>query len=227
MREAKYAGLFYPKEKNVLEEKIRKNLKENISKKISGKVKAIIVPHAGYDYSAPIASTAYNLIKEKSKKQKFEKIVLIGPSHQEYFVGALTFEEDWETPLGIVKIVPAKLKKIVNDFEHSLEVQLPFLQTILKNFFLIPIIYSKILPQELLKIIPKNDLIVVSSDFSHYLKYTGAVKKDLKTIEYITKLDFENILKKGDACGLIGIATIVLMAKKNNWKPILLNYRNS
>lgn len=226
-REPMFAGSFYPAEKKVLEKTVKDFLKKNVCEKIVGRVRAIIVPHAGYAYSGLVAAKAYSLLEQKKVSQKFEKIVLLGPSHQEYFVGAKTFDNDWEIPLGIVRVIPASLNLMVNDFEHSLEVQLPFLQVVLKKFFLTPIIYSDIVPNDLLKVIPENDLIVVSSDLSHFLDYSSAKKKDLLTIQKVLDLDYNGLSELGDACGLTGLLTIVLLAKKKNWKPVLLDYKNS
>lgn len=197
-------------------------------KNVSKKIRAIIVPHAGYIYSGTVAAAAYG----STKASKAKKIILLGPSHYAYFEGAYTFSQDWKTPLGIVKVEKAPgFGAIVGDVEHSLEVQLPFLQKTLKDFVLLPIIYGEIPPEALAEkvepLVSKGAVIVASSDLSHYLPYANANKIDRETVGLIVSLDLKKFLSSGDACGKIGIAALMVLAKKMKWKPVLLDYRNS
>lgn len=224
MREAIYAGAFYPSDKKELEETIHKMLSKVKAKAGLGTVVAAIVPHAGYIYSGEIAASAYAEIGKANPK----KIVLLGPSHQEYLEGAYTFSDDWVTPLGEIKVSSANLPVIEHDAEHSLEVQVPFLQSVLKSFELVPIIYGEINGKKMAEIVEEEGgFVLVSSDFSHYLPYEYANRIDKKTVDNILSLDFEELEKSGDACGLTGIIALVILAKKRGWKPVLLDYRNS
>ncbi len=224
LRKAVYAGIFYPSEKKELEETIKEMLSKAKKKNVVGKVVAAIVPHAGYNYSGWVAAGAYNEIE----KAKPKKIVLLGPSHQEYLNEAFSFAEDWETPLGVVKVCSANLPVLKNDSEHSLEVQLPFLQSVLKDFGLVPIIYGNIGEKELADTVKNEEgFVLVSSDLSHYHPYENANKIDWTTIQKILELDVRGLAKEGDACGLTGIIALVILAKERGWKPVLLDYRNS
>ncbi len=238
-RSALCAGSFYPAGKLQLEIMIEKLLKENKpdfkkiklgSKKIDlKKVRAAIVPHAGYVYSGEIASLVYNTIKEIKPKS----VCVIGPAHQDRVEGVVTFKEYWATPFGKTECVPLpKLKVISNDNEHCIEVQLPFLQTVLgvESFEFIPALYGEITPSDLAeKISPIIDhsLLIASSDLSHYLPYEQAKVVDRITIDSIISLDTKTLVEKGDACGITGIAALCLIAKEKGWKPVFLNYKNS
>jgi hypothetical protein len=231
VREAVYAGQFYPAGKEELSKMIDDMFlagEFKSAKNISKKIRVIIVPHAGYIYSGVVAASAYDSIKASKAK----KIVLLGPSHHAYFEGAHTFSQDWETPLGIVKVEKAPgLDAIVGDVEHSLEVQVPFLQKIFEDFVLVPIIYGEINAEELGKkiepLVSKNSIIIASSDLSHYLPYADANKIDKVTVDAVVSLDLKKFLSAGDACGKIGITALLILAKKMKWKPVILDYKNS
>ncbi len=227
VRHPVYAGSFYPASKKDLTTTLQQLLSENKSNKFKGKLRALIVPHAGYIYSGPIAAFSYNALLSTLPK----KIILFGPTHHIYLQDAYSFAEDWETPIKCTKVTSADLPIIKNDKEHCLEVQLPFLQFVLKEFKFTPILYGEMDAKELADIInnemDEDSVLIASSDLSHYLNYDVAKKVDNKTIEAILKLDYDNFLKIGDACGKIGIAALIVLAKKYNWKPILLDYRNS
>ena len=113
----------------------------------------------------------------------------------------------------------------------KMKIQLPFLQTVLEDFEFTPIIYGDIDAKELADIINtelnEDSVLVASSDLSHYLSYALAKETDISTINSILKLDFDLFSRIGDACGKTGIAALILLAKKYNWKPILLDYKNS
>ena len=243
VRSAFYAGSFYPAEKEVLskmisdflkqanvqaQEKVKfKTEKESKQQKFLGKLKAIIVPHAGYIYSGATAAFAFKLIGEVKPK----RIILLGPSHYDYLEGAFGFEGVWATPLGKTKVSKSGLNIIKGDCEHSLEVELPFLQSVINDFEFVPVIYGEINPIDLGHIASelKNEetVFVISSDLSHYLSYDLAKKIDNETISAILSLNLEKFIEIGDACGKTGIAALLSLAKKNNWKAQLLDYRNS
>ncbi|MFA5931024.1 MAG: AmmeMemoRadiSam system protein B [archaeon] len=227
IRESVYAGSFYPKEKKELSSMIDSFLKKAKEKKLNGKLRALIVPHAGYVYSGNVAALGYKLLEKSNPK----KIILFGPSHHAYLEGAYSFSGSWSTPLGKTIISSADLPIIQGDKEHCLEVQLPFLQKVLKKFEFKPIIYGEISGEELADIINsemnKDSLLIASSDLSHYLSYALANKIDKETISPILEKDLEKFEKVGNACGKVGIVALIILANKNKWTPVLLEYKNS
>jgi AmmeMemoRadiSam system protein B len=230
IRKSAVEGMFYPSDADELNEMIDKFLKNAKETKIDGETKAIIVPHAGYFYSGQTAAYAYKLL-EKFKGKK--KIILLGPSHQFYFEGiAADVNEYWQTPLGKVKVIASEFDKLENAHaeEHCLEVQIPFLQKVLKEFEILPLVLCETDPKDVAeKIIPlldKDTLIVISSDLSHYHPYDEAVRLDKATNEAVEKLDYHSAESK-EACGIIPILTAIEIAKKLKWKCRLLKYMNS
>ncbi len=248
------AGQFYPEEKENLERQIEDFLNRAKIEKIEGEIVGGIVPHAGYIFSGFVASHFYKAIE----KEKFETAILIGDSHYERFEGISVFKSGkWITPLGEV-LVDENLAKELLDFsprfferdsahlfEHSLEVQIPFLQKVLKNFKILPIIFGsedkdwKDLARAILKLREKKKVIlVISSDLSHYPPYEIAKELDKKTVKEILKLDPEKFSKKADeleekykvdcvACAKDSIKTILEISKILKLKAKLLKYQNS
>ncbi len=237
IRPSVLAGTFYSSDPDQLKNQINEFLEK--AKKIKGikNPKAVIVPHAGYQYSAQVAVHAYKQLINKN----FNKIFIIGPSHRVLFQGiALTNFTDWKTPLGIIQA--SKLwKEIQNEssfsvlneihtFEHSIEVQLPFLQTILKKFTIIPLITGRIqnhkeIAGTIINYLDENSLLVISTDLSHYLSYKQAQKIDNKTNKQILNLDTE--IDHEQACGADGVIISIEIAKLLKWKVKLLDYKNS
>ncbi|MEM4329601.1 MAG: AmmeMemoRadiSam system protein B [Candidatus Bilamarchaeaceae archaeon] len=229
------AGIFYPNEENELKKMINSFIKDVKEDGLSG-LKCLIVPHAGYVYSGPIAAYGYKLLIN----QKFTNVIAVGPSHYAAFIGAAEDDNDfWQTPLGNVKISRVSsitgIKNIhcypqAHAPEHCLEVQLPFLQTILKNFTFYPLLTGEIPPtllaETLEPALDNSTLLLISSDLSHYLPYQNAVKIDRNTIKIIESLDFRNTTMI-DACGKTGIITAMHIAKSKKWKVKVLDYRNS
>jgi len=249
------AGQFYPEEEKELDQMIDEFLKNAKVPEIEGEIFGILVPHAGYVFSGPVAAYCYKAISG----QKFETVVLIGDSHYEYFDGVSVWEKgEWETPLGRVKVDEELAKEILNFskrffvkdsahlFEHSLEVQIPFLQKVLKNFKILPLIFGsenedwKDLAKAILKLMEKKKILVVaSSDLSHYPPYEVAQEADKRTIEGILTSDPEKFKEKIDtlkklfpdvdtfACAQDTIKTILEISKNKKGKAKLLNYQNS
>ncbi|MCX8179251.1 MAG: AmmeMemoRadiSam system protein B [Candidatus Aenigmarchaeota archaeon] len=229
IRKAAFAGSFYPTEKERLKKMIDNFLKNANTEEIKT-AKGFIVPHAGYIYSGQVAAYAYKIIKSLEAK----RVILLGPSHFIPFIGSSISTADyWETPLGKVKVEKVKTKFIdfpaAHTYEHSIEVQLPFLQTVLKDFTIIPISigddYYKDIAKEIRDIM-EGAIIIASSDLSHYHDYETAVKIDGKASKAITELDFKNA-EKMEACGKIGILALMKIAKDNGWKVKTLFYANS
>lgn len=233
---------FYPGNPEILKKMIYGYLDKAEVSKIEGKIKAIIVPHAGYIYSAPIAAYSYKLLKSLDREVLW-KVLLLGPSHHIPFSGAAVSPfSKWQMPFGFVDV--ADIRKEIGEKdsmpdipdcdkeEHSLEVQVPFLQMVLKNFVLYPLVLGNIrsdwLANDLVEFCKKEDVIVVaSSDLSHYLPYEEAKKIDFATSEAICNLDIDELVDHGDACGIAGILTLLHIAKALEWKCKMLDYRNS
>lgn len=238
LRPPAFAGSFYPEDEKELKNQINQYLKATVAPQdIAGDVKALIAPHAGYIYSGPVAAYGYKLIKGK----KYRNVIILGSSHRMMFPNiALTNFEFWKTPLGNMQLSPLS-KELqeethfnsldeVHAFEHSIEVQLPFLQTVLKDFRITPLATGRInnhrkIAQILKDSLNNKTLIVVSSDLSHYLPYEEANKIDKRTIKQISELDTD--IDPEQACGADGIIILMELAKLLKWKVKLLDYRNS
>jgi len=251
MRKAVVAGLFYPSEK----EELIKEIEEKFSNKKFGPKKfeamenviGVIVPHAGYVYSGYVAAHAYSKLKNQNKT-----FVIIGPNHTGLgaFV-AVSSEDYWETPLGKVKVdldfakslvknsKYAKFDNLAHSQEHSIEVQLPFLQYLFgNNFSIVPICVldqEKDVAEDLAKsllAVKKEFILIASSDFTHYEPKDSAEKKDsllIKSIESLDLEDFYYTLRYHDitACGYGAIATLMSLTKILGGKIILLKHMTS
>jgi len=228
IRRAIFSGYFYPQDKDELKKQIKfffDNIDININKKING----IIVPHAGYMYSGKTAAFAY-----KSLSKKYKRVIILGPTHTSFIYDGFCDEYDfWETPLGNVKITSVKdIDKncIPHENEHSIEVQVPFLQYVLDDFDLIPIVVgnidkniAKFLAEKLAKELDNETLLVISTDLSHFNQEEIAQKLDKHTIINILNLNFEDI----DACGVNPLKVFFEIAKIKGFEPKLLDYSTS
>ncbi|MBU2622490.1 MAG: AmmeMemoRadiSam system protein B, partial [Proteobacteria bacterium] len=244
IRKPAYAGSFYPADKSEIGQTIEiltSKAKETRFIAPSGKsLKALILPHAGYIYSGLTASHASHVLSEN----QFSKVILLGPDHRVGFTNcAISGADIYETPLGPVKIHKDAAKlRIHNELfhsipvsdknEHSLEVVLPFLQTYLKQFEIIPIVvgssnYNRI-AESIDPLLDDRTLLVASSDLSHYLSYDEATDRDKETINMILNLEKEKLIKRDNsACGKTPVLTIMSLAGKYGWKPLLIHYSNS
>ena len=193
--------------------------------------KAIIAPHAGYIYSGPVAASVYKRIDP----EKISRVVLIGPSHRVPLRGlAGSSASFWRTPLGDVPVecpafVPAN--DAAHEQEHSLEVQVPFLQTVLGNFTLLPLVVGEASAEEVADVLEKcwggpETLVVISSDLSHYESYDTAGAMDRAAADAILALD-ERGLEYDNACGLVPICGLLHLAKKKKLRAELADLRNS
>jgi AmmeMemoRadiSam system protein B len=232
------AGTFYPADKEELikmlknfENQVKEEVEEFIANHEINEIKALISPHAGYIYSGIVAMYGYKLLY--FFKKEIKDVLIAGPSHYAYFYDFIqpSFKH-WLTPLGKVKVKHLSfLPKVDEPFipEHSVEVQIPFLQYFYKDYFnLTPLLAGEVHDLEFFNRV-KNyyELFVISSDLSHYLPYEEAVKRDLRTIEFILKKDIKGFIKYGDACGREAIKSLLITAKKENWNVALLKYLNS
>lgn len=234
VRRAAVANRFYTGNVDELRKEIKKYL--DAGSKLEKYPPIIISPHAGYVFSGPVAGIGFATI-DKS----VNKVILIGPSHQKFFTGVSIPDVDaYETPLGKVPLNKADIEKLrsskivhahkdAHDLEHCLEVQLPFLQVLLSDFTIVPIITaskssSADIAGLIYPLIDNKTLVVISSDFSHYQSHREAKKTDAKSIETIMQGKVSGFL---DACGEVPIRVAMLLAKKMGLKPKLLDARNS
>lgn len=234
VRKCAVCGSFYPKQKEVLESLLFELFKN--TQKIVYNVRALIVPHAGYIYSGKVAAWGFKQLENEDIK----KIIIIAPSHHSLFYGvSIPNYTHYETPLGLVKVSKdsSLLRKIfgfnlkAHLKEHAIEVELPFLQYVLKSDIeIIPVLVSqanyKKVANELEKLIDEKTLIIVSSDLSHYHDYYTALNLDSGCINQILLLNISGV-KDCEACGKIPILILLEIAKKRNWKPFLIKYANS
>ena len=202
--------------------------------------KALIVPHAGYVYSGPTAARGYVLLDPV--RAELRRVVLIGPAHHFGFAGlALSSASAFGTPLGEVTLdhtLDSRLlglpQVVVADRyhtpEHSLEVQLPFLQRVLTSFALLPIVVGDATPQEVAAVVDAcwggpETVVAVSSDLSHYLPYDLAEARDRDTVQRI--LDLRWPLPDNAACGSRAIDGLLLAGEEHKLRPELVDRRNS
>lgn len=239
LRNAAVAGAFYPGSPYALQESLQDFL-QAAPEPPQGLPKAIIVPHAGYRYSGPIAAAAYRSLA--TGKETIQRVVMLGPAHRHAVCGlALPQAMTFVTPLGQVavdeptyaavrRLPQVDISEAAHALEHALEVQLPFLQAVLKEFTLLPLVAGDTHAQavaEVLETVWGGDetLIIISSDLSHYLPYTMALRRDAATIKQI--LGLHGVLDYDDACGAMPINGLLLAAKAHGLRPTLLDLRNS
>jgi AmmeMemoRadiSam system protein B len=221
------AGLFYPDDERELRDVVSGYLRQHSSDAAARAPKALIVPHAGYIYSGSIAAAAYATVA--SLRQTIRRVVLIGPSHRVYLRGmALPAASAFATPLGDVAIdrtLKASLLQsgaaIESDIphaqEHSLEVQLPFLQLLFDEFTLLPLVLGSVAPEHVAAALASvwgdtTTLVLVSSDLSHYHAYTQAQQIDAATSAAILRRD--TTLAGEQACGAVGINGLLYLASQ-------------
>jgi MEMO1 family protein len=239
IRRPAVAGMFYPDSSSELRLMIEGFLGQA---KPKGSVpKAVIAPHAGYIYSGPIAASVYARVAPG--KGKIKRVVLLGPSHRVPFDGlAVTRAEAFATPLGnvpvdrdaiaqIEKLPQVKVLDQAHAMEHSLEVQIPFLQEVLGEFSLVPIAVGEASPAEVCEVIEKlwggpETLIVISSDLSHYHDYKTARRMDEATSKAIEDLD-PDAIDYEQACGRVPVSGMLLAAKKRGLKAKTVDLRSS
>lgn len=238
------AGQFYPAEASVLAQQISDYLKKaRLETKVSGNksFKALILPHAGYDYSGLTAALGYNKIKGDS----IQSVVLIGPYHQAHFPGACPWPSGkWMTPLGAISIDEDMAKALQQDNplfnapisyhekEHSLEVHVPFIQTLFPKAKLVPILisdphYAKTLAKTLAKFVNKeNVLVIASTDMSHYHPKQKANQIDSDTFKSLKKgYEQDNFIPLYEGidhndiqlCGAAAVMTLLELSKLLNW----------
>jgi len=233
------AGLFYPAAPAVLARQVDALL-AGAHPALGLRPKAIVVPHAGYVYSGPIAASAYALLAPL--RDCVHRIVLLGPVHRVWVPGlALPGAEALATPLGEVAVDAAAVATLADlpqvtvsaaahAAEHSLEVQLPFLQRALAEFSLVPLAVGGASAAEVAEVLDRlwggdETLVVISSDLSHYHPYAAARAIDAATVAAV--LDLRGDLGGEQACGAHALNGLLLAARRRRLSPHLLDLRNS
>ena len=219
------AGSFYPREPVQLRTTVARLFAEA---REGPRPKALIAPHAGYIYSGPVAASAFRRVVEAP----IFRVVLLGPSHFAVLHGvALPAAEAMRTPLGDVPVedLPIARNPRAHVEEHSLEVELPFLQVALRSFTLVPLAVGDAPPEDVAAVLEQlwggeETLIVISSDLSHYLPYADAQRMDAATAKEILAL---GRLLPDDACGAAPVNGLLLAAKHRGLRPELIELRNS
>ena len=243
------AGMFYPDNPMLLKQVVGKFLAESQKLELQGSIVGLIAPHAGYRYSGSVAASAFKQIEGGD----YKVVAVLAPSHRVPIDGAAILTKDiYETPLGRVPIATDIVRKILKkypwakenqgafDVEHSLEVELPFLQMALKDFSIVPLIVGThdkktldSIAAALKEELPQGSLVVASTDLSHYNQYDTAVEKDKKTLSHLESGDCEKLWaaeEKGDvsACGAsTAYIAMKYLEELGGGSVKVVDYRNS
>ncbi|AEG01288.1 AmmeMemoRadiSam system protein B [Methylomonas methanica] len=233
------AGSFYPADAGTLSHMLNGFLDRTAGDEHAPK--AIIVPHAGYIYSGPIAASAYARLKPV--RDSVSRVVLIGPSHRVAFQGlAVSAADTFSTPLGDIAIDQSAIQQLqqlpfvgyleeAHALEHSLEVHLPFLQQTLSHFKLVPIVAGDASPHQVSQVLEilwggPETLIVISSDLSHYHDYATSQTLDKHTSELIEALDYQ-ALSSDAACGRVPVSGLLKLLREKSLAIKTIDLRNS
>ncbi len=241
IRRPAVAGQFYPADPGNLRREVQSHIGAATLPEELGPVRAVIAPHAGYVYSGPTAGYAFKSLEELPRRDW--TVFLLGPAHRVPFRGvALSDHSAFRTPLGEAPIALERVNEMLDCSrlytlepdahapEHCLEVVVPFLQVALSEFRLVPMLFGQVDHREvavdLVGRIGENDLIVVSTDLSHF--YPDDTARDLDQ-EFLDALlaGEEHGVMGGEACGRAPVGTLVVVAERKGWTPHLLDYRTS
>ncbi|HEY5810902.1 MAG TPA: AmmeMemoRadiSam system protein B [Povalibacter sp.] len=239
-RRAAVAGLFYPDDPVQLRESVDQYLRTAPRDYLRPPPKALIVPHAGYIYSGSVAASAYAAIE--TRRDEIRRVVLIGPSHRVPLHGIAAPRADvFETPLGTVPIDREWRAMLIasgevmsadapHAQEHCLEVQLPFLQSLLSEFVLLPLVAGDATPEHVGSVLDRvwgdrETLVLISSDLSHYHSYETALRIDAATSDLIRQLS--PTLSGEQACGSVCINGLLFLAKQRRMQLHELSRMNS
>ena len=240
VRPAAVAGRFYPAHAVELRRLIESFLRA-VQLDNAASPKAVIAPHAGYLYSGPIAASAH--ARFASARQTIRRIVLIGPSHYVSFAGlAVSSAQAFDTPLGLVPVDTEAVRRIcalpqvtvmdqAHAREHALEVQLPFLQVVLGDFSIVPLVVSDTSAEAVAQVVDSlwggpETRFVISSDLSHYHDYAAARELDRMTSRAIERLQPEDLVEE-QACGRTAIGGLLQAARTHGWRGRAVDLRNS
>jgi len=249
IRESVIAGTWYPGNASRLQKEVQKYLSQASTVDVKGQLIALISPHAGYRYSGQVAAYAYKMLE----KHTFETVVVIAPSHRAYFRGVSVYDRGgYRTPLGVVPLDPELVSALkqredriryvaeAHTQEHSLEIQLPFLQVLLPHFKLVPLVMGnqdfttcQWLAKAVADCIDDAVLLVASSDLSHFHPYKEARRLDEVVVEKVNEFDPKGLSddlanSKCEACGGGPMVTAMLIARELGAnKSRVLHYANS
>jgi AmmeMemoRadiSam system protein B len=243
VRSPAVAGMFYPESRQELQQSIDNYLQKASTDKhvTETQLKALIVPHAGYIYSGSTAAQAYANLALYA--DQISRVVLLGPAHRVYIQGiGISSAESFRTPLGDIPIdknfqtlIEKNPYVQVSDNahlqEHSLEVQLPFLQTVLGEFSLVPLVVGDVTAAQVEETLEQlwggnETIIIISSDLSHFLSYDRAQRLDRKTCNAIEQLNPETISHE-QACGGLAIKGLLHLAAQRHMQVSTLGLCNS
>jgi len=247
IRPPQVAGYFYPSNPEKLRKDVKLLLDVTKAKEKVNNIFGIVSPHAGYIYSGKTAAYAYNLLIGK----KYKRVVIISPSHSEYFPGISVFEGDaYETPLGMLQVDKEFSNRLETDNgvifqgfeghrrEHALEVQLPFLQSVLEDFTIVPVVMGDqskknidTLAKKLAEVADDETLIVASSDMSHFYSKSKADLLDSVVEKRVREFDFESLqndldYRNCEACGGGPIVVLMKAAKIKNIEHSMVLHRS-
>jgi MEMO1 family protein len=252
VREPAVSGTFYPDDPKTLRRDIDRYLASAVFENVDGPIAGLISPHAGFMYSGPVAAYGYKAVQGSS----YDTVIVIAPSHRAYFEGAAIQDKGgYKTPLGVIAIdedisgaMLRESEDVISDLrphamEHSLEVQLPFLQVVLKTFKLVPLIMGvqdvrtceRLADSicDVLRASGKRVLVVGSTDLSHYHPYSQANKLDSTLVHDLEKYDLKALeedfeKERFEACGYGPIIITMMVSKKMGaTKSKVLKYLNS
>jgi len=244
VRRAAVAGAFYPADPGALHTSVDAYLKQATLPRLSGTVRAVIAPHAGYIYSGPVAGASFRALGRSIHEN--HTIFLMGPAHYVPLSSvAVGRYRAFSTPLGEIPVDTEVVEELLakdgvfserNDAhtpEHCLEVELPFLQTLkYTQLRIVPLLFGQVSPERVAEMLTSYLLddpasrVVVSSDLSHFHPYDRAKRLDTALLDAIVRQDLPAVAR-GEACGRIPILTLMLLAEHLGWRPHLLDYQNS
>ncbi|MEM0475677.1 MAG: AmmeMemoRadiSam system protein B [Candidatus Norongarragalinales archaeon] len=256
VRKAFVAGQFYPRSASECNAMLKEFAAGVDEKKIAGvKPKAVVAPHAGWIYSGQTAAYAYQAVKKATPQGETVVFVVLSPNHTGYGAAVAVSALDWQTPLGIVKnnaefrealLEAAPVFEVAEEahaMEHSIEVQLPFLQYYFTDFSFVPVTFldqslqaAKTVGEAITSVAKKSKklvFVVASSDFTHYEPAAQARAKDERVIAALRELNVEAFYKalhetRASACGYAPIAAAAVFAKAcGAKKSVLLDFSNS
>ena len=254
IREPAVSGTFYASNADLLKADIDGYLKKATPEKIDGRIMGLVSPHAGYMYSGQTAAYGFKALVGSH----YDTVIVVAPSHQNFFYGgAIQDKGGYRTPLGIVDIDEAFCQRLIDrgeglihsdprthKGEHAIEVQIPFLQTVLNDFKIVPVIQGTSQDTHLASQMgdlladcvddrSKSYLIIGSTDLSHYYPYDLAKDLDAGAIELVSNFDVEGLdreLPRGkyEACGAGSIVSAMVFSRKMGaTRSKVLDYKNS
>lgn len=246
-RKPAVAGMFYPSDPDELKTLTKTLLEISQPESHPQNIIGIVSPHAGYVYSGKTAAYAFNLLKNKN----FKTVIIISPSHREYFYGTCIYEGDYyETPLGLAEVDKSMREKIIEGSsiifsgtkghknEHAVEVQIPFLQSVLDEFKIVPVVMgdqsSEVVyetAKQIAAAADENTVMIASSDLSHFYSKSEADKLDSIIERRITEFDYERLQadlenRRCEACGGGPIVAMMKAASIMNKNKSLILHRS-